>query len=207
MSLVLHIILLDASTSPPLSVPLQWVISVPVFLEGILLLCFCCCCFVLNTSLFPCGKFGLPYPGKATAATRAALPIPISMSVFLCVQIMPVWGIFNMRAHVGACNCIWWLCKLLKLLIEESLHWKLTLGKNPILHWGIEPASVSHQTFQSGTLVTPMIVSVQVLVQSRSINYSHFLHIFILLCLICCNYFTLILCHNFDSTLHSYCTI
>ena len=104
------------SSTPPLSVPLQWVISVPVFLEGILLLCFCCCRFVLNTSLFPCGKFGLPYPSKATAATRAALPIPISMSVFLCVQTMPVWGIFNMRAHVGACNCIWWLCKLFKTL-------------------------------------------------------------------------------------------
>ena len=100
--------------NPPLSVPLQWVISVPVFLEGILLLCFCCCCFVLITSFLPCGKFGLPYLGKATAATRAALPIPIGMSVFLCVQTMPVWGIFNMRAHVGACNCIWWLCKLFK---------------------------------------------------------------------------------------------
>ena len=30
------------------------------------------------TSLIACGKFGSPYPGKATAAARAALPIPNS---------------------------------------------------------------------------------------------------------------------------------
>ena len=33
---------------------------------------------ISSTSLVPCSKFGLPYLGKATANTRAALPIPNS---------------------------------------------------------------------------------------------------------------------------------
>ena len=41
--------------------------------------------FFLSTSLIPCRKFGLPYLGKATAAARAALPIPNSAcSIFVC---------------------------------------------------------------------------------------------------------------------------
>ena len=37
--------------------------------------------------LFPCGKFRSPYLGKATAAARAALPIPTTvLSIFLSNQ-------------------------------------------------------------------------------------------------------------------------
>ena len=32
--------------------------------------------YLLSTSFIPCGKLGSHYPGKATAAARAALPIP-----------------------------------------------------------------------------------------------------------------------------------
>ena len=43
--------------------------------------------FWLNTSSVPCGKYGPPYPGKATAAARAALPSPSSACwVFLCFR-------------------------------------------------------------------------------------------------------------------------
>ena len=38
-----------------------------------------------KSSLIPCGKFGSPYLGKATAAARAALPIPNSAcGIFVC---------------------------------------------------------------------------------------------------------------------------
>ena len=41
--------------------------------------------FFFSTSFVPCGKFGLPYLGKVTAAARAALPIPNSAyGIFLC---------------------------------------------------------------------------------------------------------------------------
>ena len=41
--------------------------------------------FFFFTSFIACRKFGLPYLGKATAAARAALPIPNSASgIFLC---------------------------------------------------------------------------------------------------------------------------
>ena len=42
--------------------------------------------FFLSSSLIPCGKFRWPYLGKVTAATRAALSIPNSTCVFLCVS-------------------------------------------------------------------------------------------------------------------------
>ena len=47
-----------------------------------------------NTPLFPCGKSGPPYLGKATVAARAALLIPsntCSISVYFCVS-KQWWG-------------------------------------------------------------------------------------------------------------------
>ena len=41
--------------------------------------------FHFITSLIPCGKFESPYLGKATAAARAALPIPNrACGIFVC---------------------------------------------------------------------------------------------------------------------------
>ena len=38
-----------------------------------------------STSFIPCGKLGSPYLGKATAAARAALPVPNSArGIFVC---------------------------------------------------------------------------------------------------------------------------
>ena len=43
--------------------------------------------FVLYTLLIPCGKFRLPFLGKATVSSRAALPSPTSACwVFLCFR-------------------------------------------------------------------------------------------------------------------------
>ena len=52
--------------------------------------------------IIPFGKFGTPYPGKATAAARAALPDPTSACwVFSCFCNPPisdmVYRIFNMH--------------------------------------------------------------------------------------------------------------
>ena len=47
--------------------------------------------------IVPCEKFMLPYLVISTAATRAALPVSISMGSVLCVQAMaslPVFGVF-----------------------------------------------------------------------------------------------------------------
>ena len=50
--------------------------------------CCCCCCFFLlfTSSFIPCRKFRSPYLGKATAATRAVLPIPDSESSYFQVS-------------------------------------------------------------------------------------------------------------------------
>ena len=75
------------------------------------------------------GKFQLPFRG--TAAARTVLPIPISMcAVFSRVQIMvwlPLFGIFNVRTDVEACDCT----RGLYGHREESLHWKVTGRKIP----------------------------------------------------------------------------
>ena len=62
--------------------------------------------------MIPCGKFGLPYLGKAAAAARAALPISTSVrTIFVCpngVQngTQPAFGIFlNVYIDAEACDC------------------------------------------------------------------------------------------------------
>ena len=42
-------------------------------------------------SIIPCAKFGWPYLGNATAATRAALPIPTSTSCSVFVTVSKQW--------------------------------------------------------------------------------------------------------------------
>ena len=45
--------------------------------------------FSFTSSLISCGKFGSPYLGKATAATRAALPIATGVcSISVCLTIV-----------------------------------------------------------------------------------------------------------------------
>ena len=58
--------------------------------------------YFFNTLFIPFGKFGPPYLGKATEATRAALPSPTSAyCVFSCFRNPPNsdtdYGIFNVR--------------------------------------------------------------------------------------------------------------
>ena len=87
------------------------------------------------TSLIPCGKFGSPYLGKATAAARAVLPIPnCACGIF----VRPSEGrleIFNMRSYITASNCTRGLYGHCRRVCTES--W---LGeKIPLPHRGIDP--------------------------------------------------------------------
>ena len=71
-------------------------------------------CFVFNTLLIHCWKFGSPYLGKATAAARAVLPIPTSVcSIFVCVR-TAVWLLYVSEQRYGCCVCVrtavWLLC-------------------------------------------------------------------------------------------------
>ena len=64
-----------------LHVSLEWMASGPLKKKN-------CCCF--ENFIIPFGKFGPPYPGKATAAARAALPSPTSACwVFSCFRNPP----------------------------------------------------------------------------------------------------------------------
>ena len=60
----------------------------------------------VNILLILCGKFALPSRGKATAATRAAPPIPAMLPV--CMQyfhgMAAMLGIFNACDKVDKCN-------------------------------------------------------------------------------------------------------
>ena len=106
-----------------------------------------------NTPLFPCGKSGPPYLGKATVAARAALLIPsntCSISVYFCVS-KQWWG----------CQCLGFLTCAQMLMhaiahrgCANTLHWKLTQTgrKIPLLHQGIKPTTVLHLTFWPDTL-------------------------------------------------------
>ena len=73
---------------------------VHVCVHPVFFLSFSCFCF--EHFIIPCRKFGWPYLGKATAATKAVLPIPASVHiVFSCVQTnvcLPVFGIVNMHS-------------------------------------------------------------------------------------------------------------
>ena len=56
----------------------------------------------------PVREFGWPYLGKATAASRPALPIANSAcGIFLCPNDgrLPMLGIFNVRTDVKASDC------------------------------------------------------------------------------------------------------
>ena len=79
---------------------------------------------------------------KATAA-RAALSIPNSAHViFLCVQTkiwLPVFGIFNVRTDVNACDCRRGVYGHRKRVYTENWLWE----KNSSPHGGIEPASAA----------------------------------------------------------------
>ena len=55
----------------------------------------------------PCGKFGLPYLGKAQKPQEQRFPFLSVCAVLLCVQTMvwlPVWDIFNVRIDFDACD-------------------------------------------------------------------------------------------------------
>ena len=81
----------------------------------------------------PCGKFRSPYLDKAQQLQEQAYPFLSVRAVFPCVQTivwLPVFRIFNACTDVmhsaahGGCTGSWL--------------WQ----KNPLLHWGLEPASV-----------------------------------------------------------------
>ena len=71
------------------------------------------------------GKFASPYLGKATAAARAALPLPSKRAVFSCVK-TKVWllmlGVLNKHTDIHACNCTGRLCRhRKKSVFKQSL--------------------------------------------------------------------------------------
>lgn len=110
------------------------------------MLCCCCCfwvfvvlvfcfCVVINTSLIPSGNFRSPYLGQATAATKAALPIPTTTSQ--C-------NIFRCHMH-HICCCMRPLCMGLYGHTYAGVCTKQWLWeKNSLSHLGIKPASVLH---------------------------------------------------------------
>ena len=51
------------------------------------------------------------------------------------------YGIFSVHTDVMRAIAHWGVRTL-----QESLHWKLTLGENPLLHQGIEPVLVACQS-------------------------------------------------------------
>ena len=57
---------------------------------------------------------------------------------------LPVFGIFNVHTDVDVCDCTRALYGH-----RKSLRWKLTLGKNLLLHQELKPPSVLHLAFQS----------------------------------------------------------
>ena len=63
----------------------------------------------VNILLIPCGKCASPSLGKATAATRAAPPIPAMLPV--CMQHFhgraAMLGIFNVCDEVDKCTHAW----------------------------------------------------------------------------------------------------
>ena len=64
--------------------------------------------YLFSTSFIPCGKVGSPYADKATAAARAALPIPNSAcGIFVCPNkgmAASAWDLI-VRTNVNACDC------------------------------------------------------------------------------------------------------
>ena len=74
---------------------------------------------------------------------------------YFCVQTMvwlPMFGIFNTRTDVPACNCTQGLYGHRKRVCTESWLWQ----KNPLLHRGLEPASRLRLAFQSNALPTEL---------------------------------------------------
>ena len=61
----------------------------------------------IDHSIYPLLKFGSSYLGKATAAARAALPIPNSAcGIFVCPNKGMAANAWDLkRAHVNACDC------------------------------------------------------------------------------------------------------
>ena len=107
------------------------------------------------TSLIPCVKFGSSYLGKATRATRAALPIPTSVySIFPCpnngvaAMARVCCLLLNVLRNVDACHCMLGVggragCMGggrergggeggLRKQRKESLHLKVDSGRNKI---------------------------------------------------------------------------
>ena len=72
--------------------------------------------FIFEYLVNSCGKFGSPYLGKATAATRAVLLIPNS-----------AWGIFMCPKHACRCWCMHFRTGAAWTL-RDSQRCKLTLG-------------------------------------------------------------------------------
>ena len=96
-----------------------------------------------------CRKCGSPYLAKATAATRAALPIPVSVCRIF------VYPDNNTNASASnsehACKC--W-CRWLHIDCTNSVQESAPKLENPLLHWGIKLTSVLPLALGSNTLPT-----------------------------------------------------
>ena len=88
--------------------------------------------------IVPWGKLGSPYLGKAQQPREQRYPLLPVCAVFSCLQTMPVFGIFNPRTGVDACDCTRELYGHRERVCTESWLWE----KNPLPYRGLEPASV-----------------------------------------------------------------
>ena len=103
----------------------------------------------------PCGKFRLPYLGKAQQPQEQRYPFLSVCEVFPCVQTMvwlSVFKIFNMCTDVDACVCTRGLFRHCKRVCTGRWLWE----KNPLPHWELKPTSVLCLAFQSDTLPTEL---------------------------------------------------
>ena len=95
-----------------------------------LLLLLFVCLFVILVLHYPSLEIRAPTPGKSTAGARAALyPFLSGYAIFSCVQTMlwlPVFGIFNTRTDVDACDCTRRLYGHRKRVCTESRLWEKT---------------------------------------------------------------------------------
>ena len=103
----------------------------------------------------PCGKFRSPYLGKAQQPQEQRHPFLPVCVVFSYVQTMtwlPVFGIFNVRTAVDACDCTRGPYGHRQRVCTGNRLWE----KNSLPHRVLEPASVLRLACQSDALPTDL---------------------------------------------------
>ena len=103
----------------------------------------------------PSWGIGGTLSGKTQQSTEQCYRFLSVCAVFSCVQTvtwLPVFEIFIVRTDVDACDCTRGLCGHRKRVCTGSWLWE----KSPLLHVGLEPASVLHLAFRLDGLPTEL---------------------------------------------------